>query len=121
MAQLSPQDRDVLLRAIIAGGGDGLADPAAALQNLLRAPGGVSAAQAIVAGLRNRLMPSGGAGMAQGPAGPASIAARGLSGAEPTYAAPDKDDERSKPSGILGGPKEGEKKSDITDTAKKLV
>ena len=66
MAELSPQDRDVLLQAIIAGGGSGLENPAAALQNLLRAPGGVSAAQAIVAGLRNRLLPSGGAGMAAG-------------------------------------------------------
>jgi hypothetical protein len=115
---LSPQDRDVLLRAIIAGGGGGLEDPAASLQNLLRAPGGMSAAQAIVAGLRNRLLPQGAPG---GPAGPAAIAARGLSGAapEPTYA---QDDEGRRPSGILGGPKAPEKKSDdVADAAKKLA
>jgi hypothetical protein len=120
---LSPQDRDVLLRAIIAGGGGGLEDPAASLQNLLKAPGGMSAAQAIVAGLRNRLLPQGAPGAPggpSGPAGPATLVARGLSGAEPTYA--QDDNERSRPSGILGGPKAPEKKSDdVTDAAKKLV
>jgi hypothetical protein len=119
---LSPQDRDVLLRAIIAGGGGGLEDPAASLQNLLKAPGGMSAAQAIVAGLRNRLLPQGAPGAPgapAGPAGPATLAARGLSGAEPTYA--QEDNERSRPSGILGGPSKPEKAPDIADMAKKLA
>jgi hypothetical protein len=119
---LSPQDRDVLLRAIIAGGGGGLEDPAASLQNLLKAPGGMSAAQAIVAGLRNRLLPQGAPGAPggpSGPAGPATLAARGLSGAEPTYA--QDDNERSRPSGILGGPSKTEKTPDVADMAKKLV
>ena len=104
---LTPEQRQLLLQALIQGGSQGMADPAAALQGLLAAPGGASAAQSIVAGLRNKLLPAGTPSIGS-PAGPAVRAARGLSGAEPTYA------QEETGSGILGGtgPKEGEKKSE---------
>lgn len=59
MAELSPQEREALLRALIAGGQDGLANPSAALQALLHQSGGIlgggfNAAQ-IIAGLKEKL------------------------------------------------------------------
>jgi hypothetical protein len=100
---LTPEQRRLLLQALIQGGSQGMTDPAAALQGLLAAPGGASAAQAIVAGLRNRLLPAGPSSVGS-PAGPAVRASRGLSGAEPTYA------QDENPSGILGETKASEKK-----------
>lgn len=113
---LTPEQQRILLQAL-AQGGDGMANPMAALQNILQAQGGASAAQAIVAGFRNRLLPSGTPSVGS-PASPAVQAARGLSGAEPTYA------QEEKGSGILSepAPKPAEKKpDDITDVAKKLA
>jgi hypothetical protein len=100
---LTPEQRRLLLQALIQGGSQGMTDPAAALQGLLAAPGGASAAQTIVAGLRNRLLPAGPSSVGS-PAGPAVRASRGLSGAEPTYA------QDENPSGILGETKASEKK-----------
>jgi spore germination cell wall hydrolase CwlJ-like protein len=116
---LSPQDRDALLRALIQGGQSGAADPMVALQNILQAQGGPSAAQAIVAGLRNRLIPSGQSAIGS-PSSPATLAARGLSGEEPNYA---KIDDR--PGGILGeqkpAPKGASQTDDIAAAAKKFA
>jgi spore germination cell wall hydrolase CwlJ-like protein len=116
---LSPQDRDALLRALIQGGQSGAADPMVALQNILQAQGGPSAAQAIVAGLRNRLIPSGQSAIGS-PSGPATLAARGLSGEEPNYA---KIEDR--PGGILGeqtpAPKGTSQTDDIAAAAKKFA
>src|SRR5215213_5887605 len=109
---LTPEQKQLLLQALIQGGNSGMQDPAAALQGILQAQGGMSAAQAIIAGLKSRLMPAqtaGGAGM--GPSPSALQAARGLSGEEPNYAQPDKEE----PSGVLSEPKE--KKTDL-DPAK---
>jgi len=113
---LTPEQRQLLLQALIQGGSQGMADPAAALQGLLAAPGGMSAAQTIVANLRDRLMPSGAPSVGS-PMGRATQAARGLTGAEPTYA------QEETGSGILSGtgPKEGEKKSeDLAAKVKEL-
>jgi spore germination cell wall hydrolase CwlJ-like protein len=116
---LSPQDRDALLRALIQGGQSGAADPMVALQNILQAQGGPSAAQAIVAGLRNRLIPSGQSAIGS-PSGPATLAARGLSGEEPNYAKIE-----DKPGGILGeqtpAPKGTSQTDDIAVAAKKFA
>jgi hypothetical protein len=111
---LTPEQRQLLLQALIQGGNEGMTNPAAALQNLLQAPGGQSAAQAIIGNLRNRLLPSSPSGAA-GPS-PAIQASRGLSGEEPTYAKTDA-------AGILADqPKPAEKKpDDIGDLAKKLA
>jgi hypothetical protein len=111
---LTPEQRQLLLQALIQGGNEGMTNPAAALQNLLQAPGGASAAQAIIGNLRNRLLPSSPSGAA-GPS-PAIQAARGLSGEEPTYAKTD-------PVGILGDkPNPAPKKpDDVADMAKRLA
>jgi hypothetical protein len=112
-AGLTPDQRRLLLQALIQGGNSGMTDPAAALQGLLQAPGGQSAAQAIVAGLRNRLLPPSPSGVAA--PSPAIQASRGSSPDEPTYAKPDA-------TGILGEPpKPGPQKTDdVADLAKKL-
>jgi hypothetical protein len=105
---LTPEQRDALLRALMAGGQGGMTDPAQALQNMLQAQGGMSAAQAIVSGLRSRILPgAGGAGGAGAPASPALQAARGLSGEEPNYAKIE-----DSPSGILGSQQPAPKKPD---------
>jgi hypothetical protein len=112
---LTPEQRDALLRALMAGGQGGMTDPAQALQNMLQAQGGMSAAQAIVSGLRNRLLPgAGGAGGAGAPTSPALQAARGLSGEEPNYAKIE-----DSPSGILGEQKPAPKPPE-QDLAAKL-
>jgi hypothetical protein len=117
---LTPEQRQLLLQALIRGGGEGMGDPAAALRNIMQAQGGASAAQAIVAGLRDKLIPgaSAGPGGVEGPLGRASAAARGLSGEEPNYAKVD-----DRPGGILSEPaKPAEKKpDDVADAAKKLA
>jgi hypothetical protein len=112
---LTPEQRDALLRALMAGGQSGMTDPAQALQSMLRAQGGLSAAQAIVSGLRSRLLPgAGGAGGAGAPVSPALQAARGLSGEEPNYAKIE-----DGPSGILGEQKPAPKPPE-QDLAAKL-
>jgi hypothetical protein len=112
---LTPEQRDALLRALMAGGQSGMTNPAQALQNMLQAQGGMSAAQAIVSGLRNRLLPgAGGAGGAGAPTSPALQAARGLSGEEPNYAKIE-----DSPSGILG-PQKPAPKPPEQDLAAKL-
>jgi hypothetical protein len=117
---LTPEQRQLLLQALIQGGGEGMGNPAAALRNIMQAQGGATAAQAIVAGLRDKLIPgaSAGPGGSEGPLGRASSAARGLSGEEPNYAKVD-----DRPGGILSEPtKPAEKKpDDIADAAKKLA
>jgi hypothetical protein len=92
-----------------------MADPVAALQNILQAQGGQSAAQAIVAGLRNRLLPAA-QGSPAGMPGPATLAARGLSGEEPNYA---KIEDR--PGGILGEQKPAAPKQDDLAAATKAL
>jgi hypothetical protein len=112
---LTPEQRDALLRALMAGGQSGMTNPAQALQNMLRAQGGLSAAQAIVSSLRSRLLPgAGGAGGAGAPTSPALQAARGLSGEEPNYAKIE-----DGPSGILGEQKPAPKPPE-QDLAAKL-
>jgi hypothetical protein len=112
-AGLTPDQRRLLLQALIQGGNSGMTDPAAALQGLLQAQGGMSAAQAIVAGLRNRLLPSSPSGVAA--PSPAIQSSRGSSPDEPTYAKTDA-------SGILAEqPKPSPPKTDdVAAMAKKL-
>jgi spore germination cell wall hydrolase CwlJ-like protein len=110
---LTPEQREILLQALIQGGNSGMTDPALALRNIMQAQGGPSAAQAIIAGLRNRLMPSG--APTPGAPSPATQAARGLSGEEPNYAKVD-----DRPGGVLSEPTPA-KKDDIAEAAKKLA
>jgi spore germination cell wall hydrolase CwlJ-like protein len=91
-----------------------MANPMAALQNILQAQGGQSAAQAIVAGLKNKLIPGGQSALGS-PSSPATVAARGLSGEEPNYAKVD-----DSPGGILGEQKPAPKTDDVADAAKKF-
>src|SRR4051794_32390085 len=105
MAELSPQDREDLLRALIAGGQDGTTIPAEALQALLRQPGGIlggglNAAQ-IVAGLKDKLQSSNPALARAAGAGAAAMA-----GVEPNPMAPGGRDRREddRPGGILSAP-----------------
>jgi hypothetical protein len=112
-AGLTPDQRRLLLQALIQGGNSGMTDPAAALQGLLQAPGGMSAAQAIVAGLRNRILPPSPSGVAA--PSPAIQASRGSSPDEPTYAKTDA-------TGILAEPPKPSppKTDDVAAMAKKL-
>jgi hypothetical protein len=103
MAERNQQTREDLLRALIAGGQDGGVDPAA-LQALLRQPGGIlggglNAAQ-IVAGLKDKLQASSPALSRAAGAGAAAMA-----GVEPNPMGPGRDRrEDDRPGGILSTP-----------------